>query len=530
MSNIDQSHTNLSKISPNLIWYLWGTTFLLLCLVFRNSLQDMLDVWLNVEEYSHGIFIPVITLYFLWLRRSEFTICSKLTDSFLGLFLMLIGLFLFILGGMAALRPIEQYAFLVVLAGLFAVVFGYSGLKIASVPLLFLFFMVPFPAFIISNLSSKLQLVSSWLGVEFIRSCNIMVFLEGNVIDLGEYKLQVVDACSGLRYLFPLSSLAFLCAFLFKGPFWQKFIIFLSSVPLTIFMNSFRIGVIGVLVDNWGSSMAEGFLHDFEGWAVFLLCMVLLFIEMWIFSRISGQNFGFSELVQIPAEWGTIKRSAYNPVLNHSIYIVLVLLFIGFGASELSKNRVDIIPERKAFVTFPSEVGLWHGQNQYLSKLYLDELKLTDYVVMDYFNSETGNKVNFYSAYYETQRKGAGVHSPRSCIPGSGWRITLFEEQVLPEFTIEGESLHIDRAIIEKGENKQLVYFWFQQRGRTLTNEYLMKWYIFYDSLTMNRTDGALVRLVTDINSGEDLSNADQRIQGLLRDILPQLGNYIPGK
>ena len=226
-----------------------------------------------------------------------------------------------ILGGLAALRALEQYAFLITLTGLFAVAFGMSGLRIAGIPLLFLVFMVPLPSFIISNMSSKLQLLSSWLGVEFIRACNIMVYLEGNVIDLGTYKLQVVDACSGLRYLFPLSSLAFLCAFLFKGPFWQKLLVFLSSAPLTVLMNSFRIGVIGVLVDNWGTEMAEGFLHDFEGWVVFLLCMVLLFIEMWIFSRISGNKLAFNELVQIPEEWTNTTAPAFGDVVLNKSFL-----------------------------------------------------------------------------------------------------------------------------------------------------------------------------------------------------------------
>ena len=217
---------------------------------------------------------------------------------------MALGLAVFVLGMLSTIRTLEQYAFLITLTGLFAAAFGRHGLGIARVPLLFLIFMVPFPEFILNNLSSKLQLISSSLGVDFIRACNIMVFLEGNVIDLGGFKLQVVDACSGLRYLFPLSSLAFLLAYLFKGPFWQKLLIFLSSAPLTIFMNSFRIGVIGVLVDNWGTKMAEGFLHDFEGWVVFLLCLFLLFIEMWLLSRISGKKLAMNELVQIPDSMG----------------------------------------------------------------------------------------------------------------------------------------------------------------------------------------------------------------------------------
>ena len=141
------------------------------------------------------------------------------------------------------------------------------------------------------------------------------------------HKLQVVDACSGLRYLFPLASLSFLCAYLFKGSFWQKTLIFLSFAPLTIFMNSFRIGVIGVLVDNWGKEMAEGFLHDFEGWVIFLLCMVLLFVQMWLFSRLNGRKVPLNELALIPSEWsGNAKQAAPEVKFNKSIFLLLLLL------------------------------------------------------------------------------------------------------------------------------------------------------------------------------------------------------------
>lgn len=96
--------------------------------------------------------------------------------------------------------------------------------------------------------------------------------------------------------------------------------------------------------------MAEGFLHDFEGWAVFLLCMALLFIEMWIFSRISGRKLAFSELVQIPDDWGRAPVNGFSAGrLNRSVYAVLVLLIAGAGVSEMSKGREDVIPQRKAF-------------------------------------------------------------------------------------------------------------------------------------------------------------------------------------
>ena len=99
------------------------------------------------------------------------------------------------------------------------------------------------------------------------------------MIDLGTYQLQVVEARSGLRYLFPLMSFGFLIAYIYRGPVWQKLIIFLSTIPITVLMNSFRIGVIGVTVEYFGIAAAEGFLHDFEGWIIFMTCLGVLLLK-----------------------------------------------------------------------------------------------------------------------------------------------------------------------------------------------------------------------------------------------------------
>jgi exosortase D (VPLPA-CTERM-specific) len=527
-----QKNISLTPSNPSiLVLALWSLVLLLLGLVFHESLAEMSHIWLGSEEYSHGFFIPVISIYLIWVQRHQLSFVKDFKASLLGLTILLLGLLLFLLGGLATIRTIQHYAFIVAVTGVFAAAFGRQGLKVAWVPLVFLLFMVPFPNFILNNLSSKLQLISSWLGVEFIRACDIMVYLEGNVIDLGGYKLQVVEACSGLRYLFPLASLSFLCAYLFKGPFWQKLLIFLSSIPLTIFMNSFRIGVIGLLVNSWGTEMAEGFLHDFEGWAVFLLCMVLLFIEMWIFSRLNGKKIAFSELVQLPDEWfSASKTSQMEFHLNKSVFVALgLIVFIG-ASGQFVRGGEDIIPQRKAFLDFPLHLDGWQGQRDVIEQKYLDTLKLTDYVIVNYVTPDAKSSVNFYSAYYESQRKGASVHSPRSCIPGDGWQITSFGQLILPDIQMQGTPLEVNRAVIEKGEYKQLVYYWFQQRGRSITNEYLVKWYLFYDAITMQRTDGALVRLVTSLDKGQDIEVADQRLQAFMKDMVKALPEYLPGK
>jgi exosortase D (VPLPA-CTERM-specific) len=526
----DQNITQNQSSKSIIVSTSWILILLLLIYTFRSSLEEMLQVWINVEEYSHGFFIPVISVYFLWLRRRELRFVERFMEAWPGLILVIVGLVLFVLGGLATLKTIEQYAFVLTLTGMFTAAFGWQGLRVGTMPLLFLLFMVPFPPFILNNLSSKLQLVSSWLGVEFIRACDIMVYLEGNVIDLGGYKLQVVDACSGLRYLFPLASLSFLCAYLFNGPVWQKLLLFLSSAPLTLFMNSFRIGIIGILVDNWGTAMAEGFLHDFEGWIVFLLCMLLLFVEMWLFSRLSGKRVAFRDLVLIPREWSGSQPAAGPVVLNKSIGFLLVLLCGTAAASPYLQGREDVIPERKSFLTFPLQLGQWQGRNGYLDPIYLRDLQLTDYVLIDYIHPEISAPVNFYSAYYQSQRKGVSVHSPKGCIPGDGWQISQFGQQPIPTVGIDHEALTVNRAVIEKGESRQLVYYWFQQRGRLITNEFLVKWYLFYDAITRNRTDGSLIRLVTQVDKNENLEAADQRLQAFLKDLIPVVPAYLPGK
>ena len=200
-------------------------------------------------------------------------------------------MFLHVIGQLSAMFILSQVAFIAVLLGIALSLGGYTLLRVAVIPIGFLIFAIPLPYFIDANLSLQLQLISSQLGVFFIRLFQIPVYLEGNVIDLGTYKLQVVDACSGLRYLFPLASLSFLAAYLFQAPVWQRALVLFSSIPITIAMNGFRIGVVGVTVDRWGPRMAEGVLHFFEGWIIFVASALLLAIEVYLLARMSGRSF-----------------------------------------------------------------------------------------------------------------------------------------------------------------------------------------------------------------------------------------------
>jgi len=387
--------------------------------------------------------------------------------------------------------------------------------------------MIPLPDFLYNNLSADLQMLSSQFGVAVLRLAGVSVFLEGNVIDLGAFQLQVAEACSGLRYLFPLTSFGFLCAFLFRGPLWQKVFIFLSTIPITLFMNSFRIGVIGILVEHYGIAMARGFLHDFEGWIVFMACVGILFAEMWLFALLSKRRFIDVFAVDVPP---LSDFSAYLPRSKPSSAIVGVFVLL-VGTAVLTsafQAREEIVPEREQLSTFPLLVEDWRGVEVGLEKNILDTLKLDDYLMARYGRRSDTDPIELYVAYYDSQRKGASVHSPRACLPGGGWAIDEFSVKEIMDVGPDGSSIKVNRALITLGESRQLVYYWFQQRGRNLTNEYLVKWFIFWDSLTKNRTDGALVRLVTPVPEGVDIETADERMRKFVRKVDPMLAYYIP--
>ena len=388
---------------------------------------------------------------------------------------------------------------------------------------LFDFFAIPLPYFIDANLSLKLQLISSELGVFFIRLFQIPVYLEGNVIDLGSYKLQVVDACSGLRYLFPLLSLSCLAkAFLFNAPIWQRALVLFSSIPITIAMNGFRIGMVGVTVDRWGARMAEGVLHFFEGWIIFVASALLLSLEVYLLARLSGRR--FFEAFNVPTYAPRLPRKAdAAPTGRMPLYTSLVLICATALTGFLISNRTEIVPERSQFVLFPANLGDWHGHTSLLEPQVESDLALEDYILSDYSKPD-GKVVNLYVAYYASQRTGESPHSPLVCVPGGGWSITQLRRT---SFSVEQP---LNRAIIERNGSKQLVYYWYEERGRKIANEYWSKWYLLSDAITKNRSDGALVRLITPIWPNELERDADHRLELFMRDLLPSLSGYLPSE
>ncbi len=514
---------------------LWGPFWLVLCVLvslplFWPGFQSLVAAW-GVPEYSHGPIIPMLSFY-MYLREMRFVppATKPVTDRLPGLIVLGLGLALAGLGNLVRIPDIVTYGFIIWIGGMILTAYGFERGKIFWPSVLHLVFMLPLPQFVYWQVTVTLQLISSQLGVELVRLAGIPVFLEGNVIDLGVYKLQVAEACSGLRYMFPIMSFSYVFCVLYRGPWWHKAVLLLSAMPLAVVMNSIRIGIIGILVDNYGIGMAEGFLHLFEGWVIFGACIGLLFLLAWALQRMQRNPVPLTEALDLDfGGAGEQLKRIFDLTPNRGMIVATALtavVSLGYAAvPDVGPSKVD----RDPFAVFPRTLGEWRGSSTSLEPDIERTLAADDYYSAIYRSPE-GHQVDFFSAYYRKQTEGGGIHSPEVCIPAGGWemsRITPVEVDLSETTGIA--PFNVKRAVIQKGEFKQLVYYWFEQRGRRLTNDYVAKFYTVWDSVMMGRTDGALVRVLTPIGKGENgEAEAESRLVAFLSEAMPRLSRFVP--
>lgn len=485
----------------------------------------MVKSW-GKDDYSHCYLIPFIVGYLLWEKR-ETLLRSQSISSWIGLVPLCMGVVGYWIGELGGEYYTLYLSSWCILMGLCLLHMGWAKVKEMLFPLCLILTMFPLPSFFNNRITLGLKLISTSIGVKIMRLFGMTAFQDGNIIDLGFTQLQVVDACSGLRYLFPLIVLGILMAYFFRSRWWKKVLIVLSTIPITIFTNSLRIALTGILSQKFGTKAVEGFFHDFEGWLIFMVAFALLALEMLILAKLFPEPSVDSDM-RGDVE-GTSSDSP-SPFMEkgpggRAVFIVSVLLLSLTLILSRGVEFREAIPMSKSFDTFPMEIGKWQGIHQPMETIIIDALDLTDYIMVDYQDGK-GHLINFYVAYYESQRKGESIHSPATCLRGSGW---VFGQSGRSDISLGGDAtLPVNRAVISKGPYRQISYYWFPMRGRMLTNAFQMKWFNFWDALTQQRTDGALVRVIAPVGENENPAEAEARLQGFIREMVPVLGTFLP--
>ena len=533
MGVTDLSNTTTS--SPT--WHLWALRVLPFCFLIFLILMSNFTVlirWWQQPEGSHAWLIPLISLYILWRRRrSIFAAIGP--GSFSGVLMATLGATIYILDSAGNLYQLQIPALALTTIGIFAASFGWASTRFAVAPLVFCVFASPPPDTFYVYLSLQLQLLSSQIGTALLHQFGVSAFLDGNIIDLGVYRLHVAEACSGLRYLFPLIALSFLLAWSYPASISLKLFIFASAIPITILTNSLRIALTGLLVHHFSIAQAEGFMHLFEGWLIFLSALGLLLLLMYGLKRLrtpKTENVTLIDLDRIDGKYvrhghvGNLPRRLYASTATLLSTVLVLGTAVGAYAWHLGKEPV--IDQRRALVAFPQQLEEWQGTASSIGTNLAETLAPSDYLLADYTNAEgNGDIVNLWIAYFEqNSRQGVG-HSPQGCLPGAGWEFDLLGRKEAPFSNFAGETFSLMQGIARKDGRRIMLYYWIETGKQQFVDNRYFGLVNAYNALTNKPTDAALVRVVTPFKESETAGEAEERILNFLSLAYPKMKPHL---
>lgn len=247
----------------------------LLVAIYHDIGLRLAQQWYADPDFSHGFLVPPLAAYLAWDRRADWLALPARPHP-LGAAVLGLGLLMLLMGLGGAELYLQRASFIVVLAGLVLLLAGPALLRALTFPILFLFFMVPLPAIVINAVAFPLQLLAAKTATFCLFNLGIPVLREGNVIALAGTRLEVAEACSGIRSLQALLALGSIFAYFSQSVAWRRWTLALLSVPIAIAANAFRVSGTGVLAQYWGAAAAEGFYHTFSGWLIFVVALVML--------------------------------------------------------------------------------------------------------------------------------------------------------------------------------------------------------------------------------------------------------------
>ena len=524
------------------IFALTGASILLL---YYSVIQNLVEQWWSDENYSHGLLVPFVIALIIWQERESLRKQITAPNAAFGIAIVLFAFSVLLVGTLGAELFSQRVSLVLLLAGIVVYFWGHRVLGYMAVPFLLILLAIPIPQIILNKVSFPLQLLATQAAKAGMTLLGISSTRKGNVIELVPYGgtvpigLEVVEACSGIRSLVTLVTLAVVLAyfgrttpvtfdgrrprFLKDRDLWRGALLVGSAVPIALITNASRVLLTGLATYKYGAGVADSWWHDAFGWLTFLIALLLLLglnVLLAKFLKNSQVTVVESAFVRDEgARWG---------ILQPTRGIVLLFLLLGGGALiSWVHMRTEMPIARKPLSELPLQLGgaFRPFADTRFSPATEEVLKASDYIMRDYILPP--RRFNLYVGYYDSQRTGSTYHSPQHCLPGSGWEMSSGETI---EFTsVAGRRIVANRYIVRNGASRNVMIYWYQGRGRANASEYLDKIYTVADSISKGRSDGAMVRVMTPIYSAVesdlDAFKAAESFSGTIADSLTE---YVP--
>ena len=512
-----------------------------LAFVYATVLTKLGKDWWTDENYSHGLLVPFVIGGIVYLEFGELKKAVSKPSVFGGFALIIFALLLLLGGTLGAELFTQRVALVVMLAGITVYFFGGRILKSLVVPFVLLLLAIPIPQIIFNKIAFPLQIYASQMAVWGIRLFEVPSVRKGNVIEIlpdGATQiiaLEVVEACSAIRSLMTLMTLALILAYFTRSEnrrsdggnfdfiknfnFWRTTILMLSAVPIAVLTNAARVTGTGVLTYHYGKRATESTWHEVSGWLVYLVALALLIglnlLLKKIYSGFRVQDSGF----RVQGSRFRVQDSGLR------IYYLLAVLIVGGIFINWFERRGEIEVSRKPLTEMTATLGEWRQKGSEIRFETATEsvLRTTDYTMREYV-ARDGRLANLYVGYYASQRTGATYHSPQNCLPGAGWVMT--QPELVEIKSASGRSFTANKFIIENGVYNEVLIYWYQGRGRVAASEYTDKINTVWDSVTRRRSDGAMVRVMTSV--GGDEQKATDAATALAAVTADKLSAFVP--
>ena len=519
--------TGKAVVDKNKLYGLIATITVSFFICYWTTIRGLISVWMNDEDYSYAFLIPFITAYLFWERRRQIASTPISINWFGGaffFFFLIVSLYGILGSSPSAVRP----AIPLIILSISLFCFGWEMFKVLAFPLAMLIFMIPLPTLFGTVIGIHLKTISTLLGKAILLLAGISAFVEGNVIDLGVTQLQVVDACSGLRYILPLLALGVLFAYFLEKARWKQVILVLSTIPIAIVTNGIRIGATGILATYYSPKVAEGFFHGFSGWLVFMFAFGLLLLLHVVMRYVPGhaaavaaKKAGEEELLTKDTPHF---RSNLVPVAIASVSMLAV------GLLSLSTSALPALKIQGGLGGFPMTIKEWTGQREFVppdiielsgaedafSALYRNAQMAAVSIYVGYRSSPFGESENFF-------------HSPSVCLPSSGWKTLALGTHDIANVGQFG-MITVKKMLIERMGEKQLVYYWFQTKSRVSHDVNINRFHLTLHALKRDNTHDLFIRPIMPLQRNESIADAEKRMDQFVRDMMTTLLQFLKEK
>jgi exosortase D (VPLPA-CTERM-specific) len=510
-------------------------TALSVAFLYWSVLLKLGHDWWTDENYSHGLLVPFVIALIVWLefkagrpRQGEFVARGESAESdrsangkiWPGCLMVILGLVMLVAGTLGAELFVQRISLVLMLAGIVVYFFGAAALRTLAVPFLLLLLAIPIPQILFNQIAIPLQMWASQLATWGIRLCDVSSIRHGNVIELlpvgasQVVSLEVVEACSGIRSLMTLVTLAVILAYFTSAgrrcetkfwrsfDFWRTVILMLSAAPIAVVTNAARVTLTALVTYEYGTKISEDW-HGFSGWMIYVAALVLLGALNYVLKKLHSAFAKSGDGVNTQAE--TASRPQFNLRANVSASLLLVTVFAGGLFINWLGRRGEAPVERNPLASFPKRLGVWEqkGNDMRFSEQTESVLRATDYVQRDYLSPD-GGYANLYIGYYASQQTGATHHSPLNCLPGSGWELS--NPGTVEIRTPGGKVITASSYIVTSGDIREVLVYWYEGRGRSIASEYRDKVFTVIDSLLRRRSDGSMVRIITPTGNNDALA------------------------